>query len=224
MVLSYSRPACAVFIAIAAAGLGAWQDRRPAVQSGIAIYQDAEYEGRTRTFTVDVPNLGPSGFNDRISSFVVAPGETWELCVDPQYRGECTVITDREPNLQDSGWNDRISSMRRLRTNAGVQPFGGRGRAVVNPTLELFAGTSYSGQRKIVSEPIANFSEIDFNDRALSVRVRGDWELCVNADFDDCRVVSANTPNLNTLGLARLISSARPWITGRGGRLPQPRR
>jgi hypothetical protein len=202
-----------VCVALASALVAA--QTRPNVTSGIAVFQDASYEGVSRTFTLDVPNLDSSGLNDRISSIIVAPGETWELCVDSSYRGLCTTITEREPNLQESGWNDRISSMRRLRGRGNANPGG---RAIGGPALELFAGTNYSGQRKLITAALANFREIDFNDRAASVRVRGGvWEVCVSADFDDCRVLDEDVPNLTPLGLARVISSARPRLFGRRG-------
>lgn len=85
--------------------------------------------------------------------------------------------------------------------------------------LQLFAGTNYSGQRKEIAEAVSNFREIEFNDRALSLRLigGGSWELCVNADFDDCRVISDDVPDLNALGLERMVSWARPRPFGRGG-------
>ena len=213
----------ALLFGFAALALGGWQGRPPAVTSGIAIYQDANYEGRTRTFTVDVPNLEASGFNDVASSIVIAQGEAWEVCTDAGFRGRCTTLTDREPNLDNSGWNDRISSMRRVPMPVRNFP---QANTVVNPTLELFAGTNYSGQRKLIDTATDDFEDIDFNDRALSVRVRGSWEICVNADFDDCRVVGENVPDLSRLGLSRLVSSARPRFAGPrgGGRAEQPSR
>jgi hypothetical protein len=200
---------CAV-VAVGATQRGA-QQRRPArmptLRSGIAVFEDADFGGRTRTFTVDVDDLRSSGFNDRISSVVVARGETWELCVDPDYRGRCTTVTDSEPNLNDIGWNDKISSMHRIRGREGAF-----GRTQIEQTLELFAGTNYSGQRYVINGPVKNLRSSGFNDRALSGRVRGggSWELCLNADYDDCRVINGDVPNLNRIGLTRAISSVRP--------------
>jgi hypothetical protein len=209
--------ACAGFAIV---GVGAAQDRdsqRPTVRSGIAIFEDADYGGRSRTFTMDVPNLSPSGFNDRISSVVVAPGEVWELCLDPNYGGQCTTITNWERNLADAGWNDKVSSMRRVRGRFGGRSGGG---GLGEPGLELFAGANYSGQRKEITESVSNFNAIGFNDRAMSVRLigTGSWELCVNADFDDCRVITGDVPDLEAIGLRRVVSSARPRASFRDGR------
>jgi Beta/Gamma crystallin len=216
----------ALFIGLAVLVLGAWQRaevrRPPLVRSGIVVFEDADYGGRSRAFNVDVADLRASGLNDHISSVAVAPGEEWQLCVDRNYSGRCMLVTGNDRNLHDSGWNDRISSMRRVRVGSGF-PGGGRGDGI--QTLELFAGTSYSGQRKVISGPVANFRDIDFNDRAMSVRTRGgaSWELCVGANYDDCRVVSGDVPDLESLGLRRLVSSARPRAFGRGrGGFPPP--
>ena len=217
------RSACGLFVGLAVLGLGGWQRRSvplpPQVRSGIVLFEDANYGGRSRAFTVDVTDLRASGLNDRISSVVVAPGERWQLCVDPDYRGRCLLVTDSDPNLRDSGWNDRITSLRRVRGGPGLP--GRRGGS--DGALELYAGTRYSGQRKIISGPVANFRDIDFNDRAMSVRVvgGGSWELCVSADYDDCRVISTDVPDLQSIGLRRLVSSARPRFAGRGG-FPPP--
>jgi hypothetical protein len=89
---------------------------------------------------------------------------------------------------------------------------GAFGRTQIEQTLELFAGTNYSGQRYVINGPVKNLRSSGFNDRALSVRVRGggSWELCLNADYDDCRVINGDVPNLNRIGLTRAISSVRP--------------
>jgi hypothetical protein len=206
--LRYPIASSLILCGVIAVGAQQRQPQRvPTVRSGIAVFEDADFGGRTRTFTVDVDDLRSSRFNDRISSVVVARGETWELCVDPNYRGRCTTVTDDETNLNDIGWNDKISSMHRVRGRVG-----GFGRTQTNQTLELFAGTSYSGQRYVINGPVTNLRSSGFNDRALSVRLRGggSWELCLNADFDDCRVVSDDVPDLNRIGLTRAISSVRP--------------
>lgn len=228
MTPQYQRYLSVGLIAGAVLALGGWQRRavpRPmAPRAGITIWEDINYGGRSRTFTVDVPDLRKAGLNDRVSSLAVAAGETWQICVDPNYRGRCTLVTDRDPNLVDSGWNDRISSLRRVRGSAGRGSRGGvRGEGP--PTLELFAGKDYTGQRKVITGPVANFRSIDFNDRASSVRVRGGgvWEICVNANFDDCRAVNDDVSDLDALGVGRLVSSARLRPSGRrGGRALPP--
>jgi len=68
--------------------------------------------------------------------------------------------------------------------------------------------------------PTPDLKRRDFNDRAISLRVpRGQsWEVCVNNDFDQCRVIDADVPDLSAIGLERVISSVRPHDVRVGGR------
>ncbi len=180
---------------------------------GIAVFEDINYGGRSQTFTNAVPDLRRVGFNDRISSLRIARGESWEVCEDPNYSGRCETMRGDEPNLPAARWNDKISSMRRVRD------FGRDDQARRdNGGLQLFSGSNYSGQQIVIFDPVANLKDMNFNDRAVSVRVPAgeSWEICVGADYDDCRVVSADVPDLGRLGVSRLVSSARPRVEARG--------
>jgi hypothetical protein len=186
---------------------------------GITIFEDVNFGGRSATFAREVANLRSTGLDGRVSSLRIAPGEYWEVCDDRDFGGRCQVFTGDQPDLRDSRWNDRISSLRPVRGGGrrpGAPSFPGP--ALFSP-LELFAGRDYSGQRISLSEPTPDLNRRDFNDRAISVRVpRGQsWEVCVNANYDDCRIVDADVPDLAAIGLARLVSSARPHDI-RGGR------
>jgi hypothetical protein len=181
--------------------------------AGITIYEDVNYGGARVTFVRDVGDLRPSKFERRISSFIIAPGEMWEMCDGRNFSGRCEAFSGFEPDLVRGNWNDRISSLRQVRTSA---------RPIAK--LELFAGTRYSGQRLLLNGPAPDFTKdgVKFNDRAMSVRVPPgqSWEICVNANYDDCRVIDRDVPDLSTLGVSRLISSARP----RSGRDRSPLR
>ena len=206
----------AILIGAAAAPAHAQRDREMG-GIGLTVWVDANYRGSNHTFRDDNPDLRSTGMANRISSLRTARGEVWEVCSEPRYAGRCQVFSGDESDLQRRGWNDTIASVRRV-------PQGGRGRGgggIVPPrpnTLELYAGTDYSGQRVTLAGASANFRRIDFNDRAMSLRVPRNqaWEICVHDDFDDCRVVTEDIPDLNRLGISRVLSSARPR-TGRGG-------
>ncbi len=212
-----SVPFAALLIAVVAllqASIAA--DRLPLVTAGIIVFENARYSGAQLSLIRDVPDLRAYHFEDRISSFVIAAGEIWEMCQDRNYSGHCETFSGYIPDLADRhGWNDRISSIRRVRQPAypsypnypgypsPSEPIGG---------LELFAGTRFSGQSIRLGGPAPDLGHSGFNDRAMSVRVpRGQvWEICVNANYDDCRVVDHDVPDLGTLGVNRLVSSARP--------------
>jgi len=176
--------------------------------AGITIYEDVNYGGARVTFVRDVADLRPSKFEHRISSFLIAPGEMWEVCEGRNFTGRCEAFSGAEPDLVRRNWNDRISSLRIVQTSRPPEA-----------RLELFAGTRYSGQRVVLNGAAPDFSKspVKFNDRAMSVRVPPgqSWEICVNANYDDCRVVDRDVPDLSELGVSRLISSARPRFRNR---------
>jgi hypothetical protein len=186
---------------------------------GLEVFEDKNFKGRSATFLQSTPDLRSSGMDGRISSLRVAPGEVWEVCTQPNYQGRCQVVSGTESDLaKRAGWNDAIFSARRVRGGGGDVGRGGGGGGNTRG-IELFAGTRYSGQRTLIDRPESNLRRVNFNDRASSLRVpRGEvWEVCVNADFDDCRVVDSDVPDLSVLGLNREISSARPRLFGGGG-------
>ncbi|MEO8481466.1 MAG: beta/gamma crystallin-related protein [Acidobacteriota bacterium] len=209
----------ATLIALAlASGLGA-QFERQMGGLGLEVFEDKNFKGRSATFLNATPDLRLSGMDGRISSLRVEPGEIWEACTEPNYQGRCQVFSGTESDLaKRAGWNDAIRSVRRVRGGGGGDVGRGRGG---NDTrgLELFAGTRFSGQRVLIDRPESNLRRMNFNDRASSLRVpRGEvWEICVNADFDDCRVVDSDIPDLSVIGLNREISSTRARPSGGGG-------
>lgn len=189
------------------------QDQRQMGGLGMSVYEDANFRGRNATFIEDMPDLRQTGLDRRISSLRVAQGEVWQVCTDRNYQGRCQIVTGAEPNLQLNGWNDEIQSARRVQGRGAGR--GGGGGFLPRPqrgTIELYAGTQYSGQREIIDRAETNLRRLDFNDRTASLRVApGEaWEVCVNQNYDDCRIVDEDLPSLSLLGLHREISSVRP--------------
>ena len=90
-------------------GRPGWGNRQPS----ITVYKDSNFRGERATFQGDVNNLGPTGFNDAISSMEMRG--PWEVCTDSNFRGSCQIFEGDERNLGSTGYNDRISSMRPVR-------------------------------------------------------------------------------------------------------------
>ena len=182
---------------------------------GVTVFRDENFRGRNATFRQDIPDLKAYGFNDRITSLRVAPGQSWEACDRTNYQGRCQVFSGEESDLRRIGWTDRISSIRRVRG-------GGR------PSLGKFGITLYDeplfGGRSIsVKDSVDNLRSRGFHDRAESVRVvSGTWELCSEPGFRKCQTVSGDVAHLSTLGLNKKLSSVRPvgWDEGGGGGYP----
>ena len=182
---------------------------RPAGGPGITVYSEKNFRGRSGTFREDVSNLRDSGFNDRIWSVRVAPGESWEVCVDRDYRGRCTVISGDEPDLGRIGWSNLISSMRRVReARPPQQESSGRSYLVI------FERPDYRGRPATFDRPSPVLE--NFTGQAGSITIGdGVWEVCSGANFSGrCVTLDRSVPDLNALGMRDQVSSVRPARQG----------
>jgi hypothetical protein len=206
--------AAAVLLGLTAAAPGGQERGMGGV--GITVYADPNYRGENASFDRDVRDLGEYRLADRISSLRVAPGEYWEVCEAPNFRGQCQVFYDTEPDLRRVRWDNRISSMRRVRGGGG---WGGGGN-VPRDGIVLFSDTRFRGAAREFRSAESNLVPLGFNDDARSLRLGGrPWEVCHDAGYRNCEIVSDDIADLNQIGMSRRISSLRPaadW--GRGGR------
>lgn len=121
------------------------------------------------------------------------------LLVCGRFRGD---YEDRQPGRPGSGdgggWN------------------GGNGGGWGRSSITVYENSNFRGaSREFVGED-RNLGRTPFNDRISSVRVRGRWEVCTDAEFRGrCRIVEGDIRNLNG-GFNDSISSMRP-VRG-GGR------
>lgn len=170
-------------------------------RGSLELYSGQRFTGRRIVVNGENPDFRRQSFNDRALSLRSAPGEVWEVCFNINF-DDCRVVDGDVPDLERLGLTG-ISSARYRGRNWQMRP---------SNTLEMYAGTDFSGERLVVNGAQPNLGKSNFNDRAMSLRVpRGQsWEICNNADFDDCRVVDRDVANLNELGLLRRISSVRP--------------
>lgn len=84
------------------------------VTAQIVVYQNTNYGGRGRTYTGNVTDLAPDGWNDMISSFRVSGPGQWEICEHSSFGGRCQIFDGDQPTLVTLNWNDRVSSLRYL--------------------------------------------------------------------------------------------------------------
>ena len=187
---------------------------------GITVYEHPGFGGRNATFRDDVPDLSDYHLNDRVSSFRIGRGESWEVCEHKDFGGRCTVFSGDEPDLARVSWNDMITSLR---------PVRGRGRdwdrdrdrredrrddrrdrrRYEEPRLILFERPDFRGRSREVEGTEEEIS--DFNDRAQSLRAVGRWELCEHKNFRGrCVTVSGDVPDLDSFRFRNKLTSARP--------------
>src|SRR5688572_25151865 len=150
---------------------------------GVTVFRDENFRGRSATFRQDVPDLKQYGFNDRITSLRVAPGQYWEACERPRYQGRCQVFSGEESDLRRAGWTDQISSLRRVR-GEGRRPSLGKFGIV------LYDEPVFRGRSITVKDAVDNLRSRSFHDRTESVRiVSGTWELCAEPGYRRCQTV-----------------------------------
>ncbi len=191
---------CILFsLLIAGSVISAHAQEREMGGIGITVFEDRNFRGKSATYNNDVENLDGSGFNDKISSIRVGPGERWEVCQDAYYQGRCVVISGEESDLRRNSWDNMISSFRRI---GSWQP-GNPGSSYI----VLFDQVNYRGNARNYSQAVANLPLT-----AQSVTIgRGTWEFCTMANFGGtCIRIAQSVPDLRTYSLSRRIASARP--------------
>jgi hypothetical protein len=94
---------------------------------------------------------------------------------------------------------------------AEAQRRGGGG-----PSLTLFTGVDYREQSVVITENIPDLRSINFDEAAGSLIARGDWQVCLDANYSSrCRIYSDSIPNLESF--RGRISSVRYMGDGRSG-------
>ena len=182
------------------------------------------YRGRPVSLSSDTPDLGRLGFNDVASSIRIAPGETWQVCVDANYRGACRTIRSDDPNLVPSGWNDRISSARRVSVAPPGGPVPPRPPFPGGGDVVMFEHAEFRGRQITVDRDIPDLQAFGFANVASSFGIRGGgaWEFCDRPYFrGQCRVFSTDERNLANRGFNDRIASVRR-ARGGGGAGSEP--
>ena len=160
-------------------------------QASIIVYQDADFRGRSREFTGDVPDLAKLGFNDKISSVRVQSGH-WRLCRDADYQNCISVDQGGIRDLSALGLNDAVSSIQSQGRRDGWRDGEGdshraerdvddrRGGAVAI----LYEDAGFRGRHQEVRGSVRDLERIGFNDRVSSIRISGGrWQICRDANF-----------------------------------------
>jgi len=191
---------------------------------GVELFAGPGFSGPSRYFPGAEDNLDRRGFNDAANSIRILGGGAWQLCDDAGYRGRCVYVNRDEPDLARLGLGNRLSSMRPVDDGSGGGPgwgdrdwdrggFGSGG----GPEIILYDRDGFGGRSVRYRDGVSNLSSLGFNDATRSIRTRGRWIVCQDADFEGrCRTVEGNLSDLFSIGLSNAISSLRP-AEGYGG-------
>lgn len=165
----------------------------------ITVFEHTNYQGRSRTWSGEVANLVPEGWNDIISSMSMRGA--WEVCTDINFRGRCQVFDGDVTSTVPLGLNDVISSIR----PAGRGGWGGRA------SITVFQHVNYQGASRTYTGEAANLVPDGWNDVISSMTLRGVWEVCTDINFRGrCEIIDADVANVIPMGLNDVISSMRP--------------
>ncbi|XP_038004598.1 epidermal differentiation-specific protein-like [Motacilla alba alba] len=128
----------------------------------ITVYERANFEGLSREFTCDVPDLHELDFGNCIASLKVE-GQPWIAYTDPKYEGEPHAFEEGEYPSVDRP--NSFSALRLVHHDLG------------DPQITLYERPNFQGACKVVTEE-TNLAYGYFNDRVASHMVqRGVWLL-----------------------------------------------
>lgn len=191
----------------------------PSAGYGVELFDERSFNGDRRFITGPVEDLRALDFNDRAQSLRLQGSQAWEVCTDAHYLG-CLVVNADWPDLSRLGKFRQISSLRPWpQDESGVAP------PVAPPTghgIELFDQLNYRGDRRAISDAVADMRDLGFDNRTQSLRLQGwqAWEVCTEPYFRGCLVVDSDWPDLTRLVGNRRISSVRPSGQSGGGGYP----
>jgi len=180
----------------------------------LTVFTNANFEGEAASFRNDEPDLQGYGLNDEISSILIPPGESWEICQDVKYGNRCQVITRSISDLRSIGWDNRISSLRRASQGGGF----GRGSNGVNPgvgdrdSVTLYTDTNFRGESASFRDAVPDLVPFNLNDEVSSIQIPPgqSWEVCQDIKFANrCQVLSRSISDLHSIGWDNRISSLR---------------
>jgi hypothetical protein len=128
---------------------------------------------------------------------------TWEVCSDGNFRGRCEVVTRDISDLRSIGLGNNISSIRPAQPRPNQPAINDRAPII------LYSRENFSGDARSFDSGVQRLSQVNFNDKARSVRINsGVWQLCTDGNGGGrCEYVDRSIRNLRDLGLSGNISS-----------------
>jgi hypothetical protein len=196
-----------------------WDNTNKRQQASIVVYQDADFRGRSRSFTSEVPDLSRFGLNDKISSVRVQSGH-WRLCRNADFQDCIAVDQGGIRDLSSIGLNDAVSSLQPMGRGDGWRDGGRdehhegrdsndrRGGAAV---AILYEDAGFQGRQQEVRGSVRSLERLGFNDRVSSIRITGGrWQICRDADFKGrCEEISRSVSDLTDHDFNDAVSSIR---------------
>ncbi len=138
----------------------------------IQLFQKANYQGISNTFSTSVEKLSSYGLDNKVSSAKVF-SDIWICFKDEKFWGSSTVLLPANYSNSDKIGldNDSMSSCRRIQSDS-------------SPLAYVFEGTDFRGASAKLTGNVRDFSEIGFNDKTSSIIVvSGTWKFSSRKNF-----------------------------------------
>ena len=142
--------------------------------SGVTLFRDLNFSGRSQTFTGDVSNLqGSYVGNDTATSVRIEPGCRARLYADADFRGGCLYDKRGSSDLRSSSvGNDTVSSMRVHCEGGDWGIDSDWDTSVTTPGVTLYRDLDFSGRNQRITDDISDLrGHYVGNDTATSVRI-----------------------------------------------------
>lgn len=146
--------------------------------ASITVYRHGNFQGRSETFTSEVPSFVAINFNDEVSSVRIPAGSTWMLYQHVDYQGAVSILGpgDYASPAAMGFANDALSSLRPFPTVNG-------------PTALLFKDSKFRGRMVVCTEDTPNLVSIGYNDVLSSAIVlSGSWTLYKHINYAGTQV------------------------------------
>uniref|UniRef100_A0A8C4W6S7 Beta/gamma crystallin 'Greek key' domain-containing protein n=1 Tax=Gopherus evgoodei TaxID=1825980 RepID=A0A8C4W6S7_9SAUR len=172
----------------------------------IVIYEHADFEGLSREFTSDVPDLHELDFGDCICSLRVV-GQPWIAYTAPKYEGDAYALEEGEYRTVEK--NKAFSALRPAEQQCPAQP--GVNKIVV------YEHADFEGLSREFTSDVPDLHELDFGDCICSLRVVGQPWIAYTAPKYEGDAYALEEGEYRTVEKNKAFSALRLGDWGEGG-------